>query len=114
MKESRSMQPDAARPPMKPNQHKAPHIVVVGGGVAGLILATRLGHLLGRRGLARVSLIDRSWIHVWKPMLHTFVVKIGTRLHGHCPTKARIARRGLSLGARTRRQARASGAPLRG
>ena len=72
MKESRSMQPDAARPPIKPNQHEAPHIVVVGGGVAGLILATRLGHLLGRRGLARVSLIDRSWIHVWKPMLHTF------------------------------------------
>lgn len=28
--------------------------------------------MLGRRGLARVSLIDRSWIHVWKPMLHTF------------------------------------------
>src|SRR5262249_37232300 len=41
-------------------------------GVAGLILATRLGHVLGRRGLARVRLIDRSWIHVWKPMLHTF------------------------------------------
>ena len=50
----------------------APHIVVVGGGVAGLILATRLGDLLGRRGKARVSLVDRSWIHVWKPMLHTF------------------------------------------
>jgi NADH dehydrogenase len=45
---------------------------VVGGGVAGIILATRLGRLLGRRGRARVSLIDRSWIHVWKPMLHTF------------------------------------------
>jgi NADH dehydrogenase len=57
---------------MKPNEREVPHISVVGGGVAGLILATRLGHLLGRRGLARVSLIDRSWIHVWKPMLHTF------------------------------------------
>jgi NADH dehydrogenase len=45
---------------------------VVGGGVAGLILATRLGHSLGRRHLARISLIDRSWVHVWKPMLHTF------------------------------------------
>src|SRR5690348_8711420 len=61
-----------ATTPLKPNEHEAPHIVVVGGGVAGLILATRLGHGLGRRGLARVSLIDRSWIHVWKPMLHTF------------------------------------------
>jgi NADH:quinone reductase (non-electrogenic) len=58
--------------PSKLNKHDAPRIVVVGGGVAGLILATRLGRKLGRRGLARVSLIDRSWIHVWKPMLHTF------------------------------------------
>jgi NADH dehydrogenase len=57
---------------MMPNEREAPRIIVVGGGVAGLILATRLGHLLGRRGLARVSLIDRSWIHVWKPTLHTF------------------------------------------
>jgi NADH:ubiquinone reductase (H+-translocating) len=57
---------------VKPNERQAPSIVVVGGGVAGLILATRLGHVLGRRGLARVSLIDRSWVHVWKPMLHTF------------------------------------------
>jgi NADH dehydrogenase len=65
------MQLPATRPPVT-NEHAAPHIVVVGGGVAGLILATRLGHSLGRRRLARVSLIDRSWIHVWKPMLHTF------------------------------------------
>jgi NADH:ubiquinone reductase (H+-translocating) len=57
---------------MKPNERQAPRILVVGGGVAGLILATRLGHVLGRRGLARISLIDRSWVHVWKPMLHTF------------------------------------------
>jgi NADH dehydrogenase len=57
---------------MKPTERGVPRIIVVGGGVAGLILATRLGHLLGRRGLVRVSLIDRSWIHVWKPMLHTF------------------------------------------
>lgn len=49
-----------------------PHIRIVGGGVAGLTIATRLGHSLGRRGLARVSLIDSSQTHVWKPMLHTF------------------------------------------
>ena len=60
------------RPQVKPAEREVPRVVVVGGGVAGLILATRLGHLLGHRGLARVSLIDRSWIHVWKPMLHTF------------------------------------------
>ena len=57
---------------MKPNGHQGPRIIVVGGGVAGLILATRLGHALGHRSLARITLIDRSWIHVWKPMLHTF------------------------------------------
>ena len=62
----------AARPPMKPTERELPHIVIVGGGVAGLILATRLGHLLGRGRLARISLVDRSWVHVWKPMLHTF------------------------------------------
>ncbi|UVC17901.1 NAD(P)/FAD-dependent oxidoreductase [Mesorhizobium onobrychidis] len=53
-------------------REQRPHVIIVGGGVAGLILATRLGETLGRRGRARISLIDRSWIHVWKPMLHTF------------------------------------------
>jgi NADH dehydrogenase len=47
-------------------------IVIVGGGVAGLLLATRLAHALGRRGTASISLVDRSPTHVWKPMLHTF------------------------------------------
>ena len=49
-----------------------PNIRIIGGGVAGLTIATRLGHALGRRGLARISLIDSSQTHVWKPMLHTF------------------------------------------
>lgn len=57
---------------MKAKPSLPPRICVVGGGVAGLILATRLGHILGRPGLARISLIDRSPTHVWKPMLHTF------------------------------------------
>ena len=70
--EGRSMRLPATNPRLKPNRGEVPHIVIVGGGVAGIILATRLGRLLGRRGRARVSLIDRSWIHVWKPMLHTF------------------------------------------
>ncbi|HHA2818021.1 TPA: NAD(P)/FAD-dependent oxidoreductase [Stenotrophomonas maltophilia] len=47
-------------------------IVIVGGGVAGLLLATRLGRSMGRRGEADVILIDRGPTHVWKPMLHTF------------------------------------------
>ncbi len=45
-------------------------IVIVGGGAGGLELATRLGHKLGRRGKAEVTLIDRSRTHVWKPKLH--------------------------------------------
>lgn len=54
-----------------------PHIVIVGGGAAGLMLATRLGRRLGRRGSARISLVDRQSAHVWKPMLHT--IAAGTR-----------------------------------
>ena len=48
------------------------HIVVVGGGAGGLELATRLGDTLGRRQRARVTLIDRSRTHLWKPLLHEF------------------------------------------
>ncbi|WP_313244628.1 NAD(P)/FAD-dependent oxidoreductase [Stenotrophomonas rhizophila] len=51
---------------------RKPRIVIVGGGVAGLLLATRLGRSVGRRGNAEVILIDRGPTHVWKPMLHTF------------------------------------------
>ncbi|OGA48401.1 MAG: pyridine nucleotide-disulfide oxidoreductase [Betaproteobacteria bacterium RIFCSPLOWO2_12_FULL_62_58] len=44
--------------------------VIVGGGAGGLELATRLGDTLGKRGRARVTLIDRSRTHLWKPLLH--------------------------------------------
>jgi NADH dehydrogenase len=48
-----------------------PHrIVIVGGGAAGLELATHLGDTLGKRSLADVSLIERSRTHLWKPLLH--------------------------------------------
>jgi NADH dehydrogenase len=46
------------------------HVVVVGGGAAGLELATRLGNRLGRKGRARITLVDRSRTHIWKPLLH--------------------------------------------
>jgi NADH dehydrogenase len=48
-----------------------PHkIVIVGGGAAGLELATRLGRKLGRRQRAEVTLIDAGRTHIWKPLLH--------------------------------------------
>jgi len=46
------------------------HIVIVGGGAGGLELATRLGDKLGRRGRARITLIDKTRTHLWKPKLH--------------------------------------------
>jgi NADH:ubiquinone reductase (H+-translocating) len=56
---------DAAGP--RANLHR---IVVVGGGAGGLELVTRLGDTLGRRGLADILLVDRSYTHLWKPLLH--------------------------------------------
>lgn len=47
-------------------------VVIVGGGVAGLALATRLGDSIGKSGRAQVTLVDKSFAHVWKPMLHCF------------------------------------------
>ncbi|MBY4948786.1 NAD(P)/FAD-dependent oxidoreductase [Cupriavidus respiraculi] len=49
---------------------QAHRIIVVGGGAGGLELVTRLGNKLGRRGRAHVVLVDRSPIHIWKPLLH--------------------------------------------
>jgi NADH dehydrogenase len=45
-------------------------ILIVGGGAAGLQLTSRLGDSLGRRGKASVTLLDKSRVHVWKPLLH--------------------------------------------
>ncbi len=47
-----------------------PRIVVVGGGAGGLELATRLGRKLGRKGKARITLVDANMTHIWKPLLH--------------------------------------------
>ncbi|MFB9885804.1 NAD(P)/FAD-dependent oxidoreductase [Balneatrix alpica] len=47
-----------------------PHILVVGGGAGGLELVTRLGHKLGKKGKARITLVDRNPTHIWKPLLH--------------------------------------------
>jgi NADH dehydrogenase len=47
-----------------------PHIIVVGGGAGGLELATRLGDKLGKRGKAKISLVEKFRTHIWKPLLH--------------------------------------------
>jgi len=51
----------------KSNPHR---IVIVGGGAAGLELATSLGDALVRKGLAEVTLVEKARTHVWKPKLH--------------------------------------------
>ena len=65
--------PEVAAPPVNapPDDEALRQIVVVGGGAAGLELATRLGDRLGRRGLARITLVDCARTHLWKPMLHS-------------------------------------------
>jgi NADH dehydrogenase len=47
------------------------HIVVAGGGAAGLELVTKLGDTLGKRGKAQITLVERSRTHLWKPLLHS-------------------------------------------
>jgi NADH:ubiquinone reductase (H+-translocating) len=49
-----------------PSSH---HIVVVGGGIAGLAIASKLPRTAGRTPID-VTLIDREPAHVYKPMLH--------------------------------------------
>jgi len=45
-------------------------VVIVGGGAAGLELATHLGQQLGSKNLADITLIDATSTHIWKPLLH--------------------------------------------
>ncbi|WP_368858840.1 NAD-binding protein [Candidatus Symbiopectobacterium endolongispinus] len=45
-------------------------IVIVGGGAGGLELATSLGHKLGRKSKAEITLVDRNQSHLCKPLLH--------------------------------------------
>jgi len=46
-------------------------IVIVGGGAAGLELATGMGNTLARRKRARITLVDKARAHLWKPLLHS-------------------------------------------
>ncbi len=57
--------PDQGGTPSRPHQ-----IVVVGGGIAGLEIASKLPGCIRGTSIA-VTLIDREPAYVWKPMLHT-------------------------------------------
>ena len=57
-------------------------IVVVGGGAGGLELATQLGDSYGKGTKARVTLVDRSRTHLWKPLLHE-VAAGSMDMHAH-------------------------------
>jgi NADH dehydrogenase len=67
---TRSDQQPATATPARSGAEGLHRIVVVGGGAAGLELATRLGHRLGRRGRASVTLVECARTHLWKPLLH--------------------------------------------
>jgi len=65
-------------------------IVVVGGGAAGLELATKLGKRFGRNGFD-ILLVEKNRTHIWKPLLHEVAAgsldanldEVGYRSHGH-------------------------------
>src|ERR1700685_2229636 len=50
-----------------PSLHR---VLIVGGGAGGLRLTSVLCATPGRRHKASITLLDRSRIHVWKPLLH--------------------------------------------
>jgi NADH:ubiquinone reductase (H+-translocating) len=64
--------PEAAehRSNIKSQNNTLHHIVIVGGGAAGLELATGLGDKLGKSKRADITLIERARTHLWKPLLH--------------------------------------------
>jgi len=72
------------------NEGRKTQIVVVGGGAAGLELATRLGARFGREHFD-IILVEKSRTHIWKPLLHEVAAgaldanldEVGYRSHGH-------------------------------
>src|SRR5216684_3987028 len=69
-REAKTVDPHGELPEEQSAAPRLHRIVVVGGGAAGLELATRLGHRLGRRRRAEITLVDCARTHLWKPLLH--------------------------------------------
>ena len=64
--------PSRPPPELSTNSSAAHDIVIVGGGVAGIHLATKLGRTFRSRPAVSVKLVDATLTHVWKPSLHEF------------------------------------------
>jgi NADH dehydrogenase len=63
---------DIPRTIMSPSPAPAAHrIVIVGGGAAGLELATALGNAAVRDRRMHVTLVEKARTHLWKPLLHS-------------------------------------------
>ncbi len=87
------------------------NLVIVGGGVAGLDIAT---HLAGKRAHGRrlnVTLIDRETAYVWKPMLHT--IAAGTSEASAQQTVMRHKLPGLVFGTNWEKRSRSTAMPAR-
>ncbi|MEM8935934.1 MAG: NAD(P)/FAD-dependent oxidoreductase [Pseudomonadota bacterium] len=75
---------------------RAKRIVIVGGGIAGLMLASQLGRRYRRTGDAEVCLVDKAPVHVWKPMLHTFAAGTANAHEDGVPMLAQAKRAGFT------------------
>lgn len=78
------------------HSHGSPRVVIVGGGLSGVMLATRLGRYYKRRSGAEICLIDKAPIHVWKPMLHTFAAGTANAHDDGLPLVAQAERAGFT------------------
>jgi NADH:ubiquinone reductase (H+-translocating) len=63
--------------------NEAHHIVVIGRGADGFVLAARLGQKLGRDDKAQVTFVDQSMSTRWSPFLHEVEGDVFNERAGH-------------------------------
>lgn len=71
------------------------NILIVGGGIGGLVLASRLARNTVLKQRARVTLVDGNASHAWKPMLHTFAAGTTHAYQHKVPYVAHAKRHGF-------------------